>query len=115
MMSRGNMGKQIANAPKSKKVKKMFGGGMARPGMMPPGSAVRPVQAPPPGGMGSAGFARGLTQVASPGSAVRGAKPGGVRPKPAPMPGRPQLMAAGGKVGRGDGCCMKGKTKGKMC
>lgn len=24
-------------------------------------------------------------------------------------------MAKGGKVGRGDGCCMKGKTKGKMC
>jgi hypothetical protein len=22
--------------------------------------------------------------------------------------------AKGGKVGRGDGCCMKGKTKGKM-
>jgi len=23
-------------------------------------------------------------------------------------------MGKGGKVGRGDGCCMKGKTKGKM-
>ena len=37
--------------------------------------------------------------------------PGGVRgtsgPKPAPM-----RMAKGGKI---DGCCMKGKTKGKMC
>jgi hypothetical protein len=26
----------------------------------------------------------------------------------------PRKMAKGGKVGRGDGCCMKGKTKGKM-
>ena len=37
--------------------------------------------------------------------------PGGVRgtsgPKPAPM-----RMAKGGKI---DGCCIKGKTKGKMC
>ena len=24
-------------------------------------------------------------------------------------------MAHGGKAGRGDGCCMKGRTKGKMC
>lgn len=28
--------------------------------------------------------------------------------------GPTKKMAAGGKV-RGDGCCMKGKTKGKMC
>ena len=27
----------------------------------------------------------------------------------------PIRMAKGGKVTRGDGCCMKGKTKGKMC
>jgi hypothetical protein len=41
--------------------------------------------------------------------------------KPAMAPSKPQLMDApgkmksGGKVGRGDGCCMKGKTKGAMC
>lgn len=28
---------------------------------------------------------------------------------------KPMRMAKGGKVGRGDGCCMKGRTKGKMC
>lgn len=28
--------------------------------------------------------------------------------------GTPMKMAKGGKVGRGDGCCMKGKTKGAM-
>ena len=28
--------------------------------------------------------------------------------------GKPKKMAKGGKV-RGDGCCMRGKTKGKMC
>lgn len=27
---------------------------------------------------------------------------------------RPKKMAKGGMVGRGDGCCMKGKTKGAM-
>jgi hypothetical protein len=35
MMSRGNMGKQVATAPKSKKVKKMMMGGMAEAPMMP--------------------------------------------------------------------------------
>lgn len=98
-MNRGNMGKQISSAPKSKKVKKMFGGGMASMPTPMPGSAVRPPM---------------------PGSAVRPMPvkpmpvkpmPGGVRgtsgPKPAPM-----RMAKGGKI---DGCCMKGKTKGKMC
>lgn len=27
----------------------------------------------------------------------------------------PVMMKSGGKVGRGDGCCTKGKTKGTMC
>lgn len=36
-------------------------------------------------------------------------------PVEAAMEGVPTGMAKGGKVGRGDGCCMKGKTKGKMC
>ena len=35
-------------------------------------------------------------------------------PVEAAMEGVPTGMAKGGKVGRGDGCCMKGKTKGKM-
>ena len=36
-------------------------------------------------------------------------------PVEAAMEGIPTGMAKGGKVGRGDGCCIKGKTKGKMC
>lgn len=36
-------------------------------------------------------------------------------PTEAAMEGVPTGMANGGKVGRGDGCCMKGRTKGKMC
>jgi hypothetical protein len=35
-------------------------------------------------------------------------------PVEAAMEGVPTGMAKGGKVGRGDGCCMKGKTKGAM-
>jgi hypothetical protein len=35
-------------------------------------------------------------------------------PVEAAMEGVPAGMAKGGKVGRGDGCCMKGKTKGMM-
>jgi len=36
--------------------------------------------------------------------------------KPAVMkPAKPVMMKSGGKMGRGDGCCMKGKTKGTMC
>lgn len=35
-------------------------------------------------------------------------------PVEAAMEGVPTGMAKGGKVGRGDGCCMKGKTKGMM-
>lgn len=35
-------------------------------------------------------------------------------PVEAAMDGVPVGMAKGGKVGRGDGCCMKGKTKGTM-
>lgn len=35
--------------------------------------------------------------------------------RPMPMAKPVMRMAKGGKVGRGDGCCMRGKTKGKMC
>lgn len=59
MMSRANMGRQIATAPASR---------MVPTGVMP---------------MKNGGYAK--------------------------------KMAKGGKVSRGDGCCMKGRTKGKMC
>ena len=36
-------------------------------------------------------------------------------PEPKAKPKSPKKMAAGGKVGgRGDGCCTKGKTKGRF-
>lgn len=70
MMSRGNMGQQIANAPATPKM---------------------------------TGRDRAM-QVAN-------AKASFMRPAAAPV----AKMAKGGKVSRGDGCCMKGGTKGKMC
>lgn len=155
-MNRGNMGKQISSAPKSKKVKKMFGGGMATPMSPPPGVAnamaafQRDQSQMSPAAMSSIGqqaMLRGQQmdtsgpQLGRPGSAVRPMPvkpmPGGIRgtsgPKPATalvsQPRRPvssavpaemqrggaRGMAKGGKVTRADGCCMKGKTKGKMC
>ena len=169
-MNRGNMGKQISNAPKSKskKVKKMFGGGMASmpmPGGMPPegppqGGAAASMLAqqaaaraklggqpePMPGGGRSPipvppGLNRPMPMpMPMPGKpSIDG--PGVRRPMPMPMPGKPgggrpvqvkppggvrgtsgpkpafggltRLMTKGGKV-RGDGCCMKGHTKGAM-
>jgi len=37
-------------------------------------------------------------------------KSDGMMPQPS---AKPIAMKSGGKVGRGDGCCMKGKTKGR--
>ena len=115
------MGKQIANAPKSKKVKKMFGGGMARPintAVPAEMQRGRPGAGGPPPTMVNPKRPMPGQPMPMPGMRPM-PMPGGVRgmagPKPAPMPGRPQLMAKGGKVTRADGCCMKGKTKGKMC
>ena len=140
-MNRGNMGKQISNAPKSKstKVKKMFGGGMASmpPPMFGGGDKSMP---------GKPGFGRMPTPPPSPGGAFTSMPskpsiggPGVRRPMPMPMPGKPSIdgpvlrggpapmpggvrgvsgpkpalmgMAKGGKI---DGCCMKGHTKGTM-
>lgn len=97
MMGRMNMGKQIADAPSSKGVKKMFGGGMASmtPSMLGKGSKSRGGPNPPPGGA-AAGFGSALAKLGAPKVGASGAVRG---------------MAKGGKI---DGCCMKGKTKGKM-
>lgn len=124
-MNRGNMGKQISSAPKSKKVKKMFGGGMAsmptpmaggarRPPMPPLGKPSiggpgggRPMPVPMPGGIrGTSGPKPATALVSQPGRTVSSAVPAEMQRA---MPAR---MAKGGKI---DGCCMKGKTKGKMC
>ena len=112
-MNRGNMGKQISSAPKSKKVKKMFGGGTAS---LPPrtlgmqgGPAVPRTQSAMMQAA-AAGTPRMLGMQGGPAvprtqsammQAVKGMRPQNVRG-----------MAKGGKI---DGCCMKGKTKGKMC
>ena len=87
MMNRGNMGKEISTAPKSKKVKKMMMGGMAdgarRPAVMPP--------RPGGPGMGRPGMPPSMG-------------PGGV-PRPpmgGPGMGRPGMPPAGmgGQMGR---------------
>ena len=168
-MNRGNMGKQIATAPKSKpkKVKKMMFGGMASamPGGRPMGG---------PNGLSQGDMRRmerqqerGMRQMERGGMPDRAlvSQPGGIQgtagPRPAlsgvmaPMPpmqsdlraamamqaaraaqatptrmmgsapetmqrampmkkgGVVKKMAKGGMT-RGDGCCMKGNTKGKM-
>ena len=57
----------------------------------------------------------------APAAGPRGPMIANAGPKPAMAPAAgprgPMIakrMAKGGKVGRGDGCCMKGKTKGEM-
>ena len=167
MMNRGNMGKEISTAPKSKKVKKMMMGGMARPisgsvpaemqrgrpGSMGPGSGMAPrpggpgmgrpgmVMPPRPGGpgmgrpgmppsMGPGGMPR--PPAGGPGMGRPGMPPAGAGMMEAMLNNRAAGMKKGGKVAkkadggavmgyakggmasRGDGCCMKGKTKGTM-
>jgi hypothetical protein len=141
MMNRGNMGKEISTAPKSKKVKKMMMGGMAdgarRPAVMPPrpgGPGMGRPGIPPsmgPGGMPrppAGGPGMGLGGNMGPGGMTRAA-PG--TPQAGMMAAAAEAMrnrqamgmkkggavkgyAKGGIASRGDGCCMKGKTKGSM-
>ena len=74
MMNRGNMGKQIANAPKSKKVKKMYMGGMA--------DTMEPV------GMEPVGMKKGgAVKKMAVGSRAKTAPPQPVRPLPSPPRG----------------------------
>jgi len=127
------MGKQISTAPKTKrKVKKMHFGGEATGGM--PGGMFggRPGIGPqdiPPGGIPRPQFG-GTPRALYPGkpAGMPGGRPEGMpsgimvnRPFSA-VAGKPTNtlsamatpMKKGGKV-KMDGCCMKGKTKGKMC
>ena len=151
MMNRGNMGKEISTAPKSKKVKKMMMGGMARPisgsvpaemqrgrpGSMGPGSGMAPRPGGPgmgrpgmPPSMGPGGMPR--PPAGGPGMGRPGMPPAGAGMMEAMLNNRAAGMKKGGKVAkkadggavmgyakggmasRGDGCCMKGKTKGTM-
>jgi hypothetical protein len=62
-------------------------------------------------GSGSKGFITGLFKTLRPNSAsFRSAE----SPENPGQAGMVKRYAKGGKVGRGDGCCMKGKTKGAM-
>jgi len=85
MMNRGNMGKEITT-----------------PGMMRRAPAVMP---PRPGGPGmpQAGM------MAAAAEAMRNRQAMGMK-----KGGAVKGYAKGGMASRGDGCCMKGKTKGTM-
>jgi len=53
-------------------------------------------------------------QIANAPASRAAGMPGATRRMAMQAMAKPMRMAKGGKV-RGDGCCMKGKTKGKMC
>ena len=91
MMNRGNMGKQIA-MPGRRTANMPQRGGMAPPAMQ------RTANMPQMGG----------GMAAMPATMQRRAMP-----MPMKKGGTVKKMAKGGMT-RGDGCCMKGKTKGKM-
>ena len=95
MMNRGNMRKQIA-----------------MPGRRTANMPVRGATPKPSGMMGGGMAPPAMQQSTMP---VRGAtpKPAGMMPMPMKKGGAVKKMAKGGMT-RGDGCCMKGKTKGKM-
>lgn len=104
MMGRTNMGREIATAPASRGngVMKKKGGGLL--GMISPAaSLVKSLKAGEPVGlmkMTGVGAMMGKKNKENDAQKQSGKSVSG--------------MKAGGKVSRGDGCCMKGKTKGKM-
>jgi hypothetical protein len=100
MMNRGNMGKQMA-MPGRRTANMPQRGGMAPPAMQ------RTANMPQMGG-GMAGF---NAQLGGGQSASLNQLRGQVMPMK--KGGAVKKMAKGGMT-RGDGCCMKGKTKGKM-
>jgi hypothetical protein len=102
-MGRSSMGKQIAVTRSSRDgVKKMGGGGLAM--ISPAASLVESLRSGQPEGILGA-----LSPVAMAMKAAkkkRGEDEGSETKTTV-------AMKSGGKVGRGDGCCMKGKTKGR--
>lgn len=92
MMNRGAMGSQMVGNRRGPMIAK--GTPTGKPAMPPAAGPRSPM-------------------IMNPGRAPAG-KPA---MPPATSPGGPIIakrMAKGGKVSRGDGCCMKGKTKGTM-
>jgi hypothetical protein len=104
---RGGMNKAMPGSRMNEFMSQMTN--MPKPGGAPtpmPQEQVRPLPTPPRGGMPP------MTNMPKPGAA----------PTPMPIKQVPMMKkggavkgyAKGGKATRGDGCCMKGKTKGMM-
>lgn len=117
MMNRGNMGKEVSTASKSKGVKKMMMGGMAAAmGKMGGRRGLGGMNKRDLGGaMGGAPTQSGMMggAMVKPPLPAMGMKKGGKVAKKA-AGGAVKGYAKGGMASRGDGSCMKGKTKGTM-
>lgn len=99
-MGRSSMGKQIAVTRSSKDgVKKMAGGGLSM--ISPAAALVKSLQS---------GSPEGLMKMLPVGAAMNAAK-GKTNTTARDDAKKAVPMKSGGKVGRGDGCCIKGKTK----
>lgn len=97
MMSRGSMGKEMTG----NRAKKMRGGGLAM--ISPAAALVQSIQSGQPEGL----MRLSPLAMAMSGGRSKSSKEQASETQPTPM-------KAGGKVTRGDGACMKGRTKGKM-
>jgi hypothetical protein len=108
-ISRAQMGSQIERPP-MKKTKKMKGGGLLA--MISPAAAIAQSL--------KSGKAEGILGMTPVGALYNADRKKRNRAEGPTGPGGPSAptgvtgMKAGGKVSRGDGCCMKGHTKGKM-
>jgi hypothetical protein len=99
-MGRSSMGKQIAVTRSSRDgVKKMAGGGLS---MLSPAAALAESL--------KSGQPEGILKMTPIGMAMKAAK-GKAGPTARDEAKKAVPMKSGGKVGRGDGCCIKGKTK----
>jgi hypothetical protein len=111
---RGGMNKAMPGSRMNEFMSQMTN--MPKPGGAPrmPQEQVRPLPTPP---RGAAPTPMPQQQVRPLPTPPRGAAPTPMPIKQVPMMkkgGAVKAYAKGGKVGRGDGCCMKGKTKGVM-
>ena len=124
MMGRSSMGKQIATAAKTNGVKKMKDGGglpIAVAKKVPAFSRIADTVEAYVATLNPRLAAKKLAMTPTTPAAVKRQytpPPAGYRPGIDPewnySQAAPAALKRGGKV-RGDGCCMNGKTKGKMC
>ena len=109
-ISRANMDQQVRKPPMKKPVKKKNGGLLA---MISPAAALaQSLRSGKPEGILGMGALGAMANVAQRRSRKRDDKKEGPS-GPSSIEG-PTGMKRGGKVGRGDGVCKKGRTKGKM-